>query len=305
MPLKENMYPLKKTKKQFLFTILFLILMLGSIFLCIIEYKTLLNFRTSLSPYKTWSFSLPSREGLETLNISGSGVINEKALRHSLKKVPAHIETIYILNLTNQYEYYANGRPLRWFSWIKEGEIIREPYYTLREIKHSPFRLKDNIKLFLRRTFYPRPEDTKIETEQEMTQRMGLKYLSFYVDRREVFPPETIDQFIHFIEQLPPNSWIHFHCDGGNSRTTTLMIFTDILKNGKKVPLNTIIERHHALGGVDIYNTKSWKGGSWRHDKLIMRKKLVEDFYRFVNDPSGYGTLEWSEWFKNHGTAES
>ena len=267
----------------------------------LLEHTSLLQFRTSDSDYKWWSFSRPDRTGLKGLNISGSGVIHEKAIRNSLGSLNVPVGKLYIINLTVTDQLYADGRPFRWFNWHKTDTGIAAPYRAIKNIS----RLTNNYKWFLRRHWYPSPQDSHIENEEEMVKRLGYHYLSFHVDKRKVFPPDTVDKFIDFVDQLPKDAWVHFHCDGGNSRTTTMMIFHDILKNGKTVPLQTIISRQYALGGVDINDTTAHLGGTWKFQNLVMRKTLVEDFYRYVNDPNGYGATKWSQWFAVNGKAQT
>lgn len=280
------------------------------VYSCLKDYTTLLQFRTTLSPYDWWAVTFssesPDRSGLDTLNMSGSGVIHENAIYHSFKDIPVSSDKIYVVNLTKVNQLYANGRPFRWFNWKQTPGGVEQPYYIINKFKLNRFiRIKDNAKWALRRHFYPKPQDSLIETEAQMVSRMGYNYASFYVNRREVFPPETIDKFLEFVQNLPKGAWLHFHCDGGNSRTTTMMIFYDIIKNGQQLPLQVIVERQHDLGGIDVNDVQPRKGGTWKVKNLIMRKNLVEDFYRYVNDERGYGVIKWSEWFAVNGTAKA
>ncbi len=264
------------------------------------EHSTLLGFRTTNSDYQWWTFCAASREGLPNLRASGSGVIHEKALASGMKETGAKPSDIYVLDLSRDAQLYANGRPWRWFNWLPAAEGVKEPYAK----GYGPISLKDDLKWFLRRLVYPRPADSVMETEQQVVERLGYHYQEFMVNKRHIYPPETIDRFINFVENLPENAWLHFHCDGGNSRTTTMLIIYDILRNGNKVPLDTIIQRQWALGGVDINDTTPWSGGTWKTEVLEMRKAMIEDFYRYRNDPEGYGKMTWAAWFAQNGTAK-
>ena len=306
--LKSNKLPSQGSFKKRITLILVIFSTLTGLFVysCIKDYSSLLQFRSNLSSYNWWTFSSPDRSGLETLNMSGSGVLHENALRNNFKTIPVPADKIYVINLTTTDQLYANGRPFRWFHWNATPNGISELYAPITELKFKMIlKLKDNAKFFLRRHYYPLLKNCLIETEEQMVNRLGHHYASFYVNRRQVFPLETIDRFLEFVGKLPPEAWLHFHCDGGNSRTTTMMIFYDILKNGKNIPLKTIIQRQHALGGVDVSNVSSHFGGTWKAQNLILRKNLVEDFYRFVNDPNGYGVTKWSQWFIANGTAQN
>ncbi len=66
------------------------------------------------------------------------------------------------------------------------------------------------------------------------------------------------------------------------------------------------MKRQHGLGGVDVVDTKPYffATKTWKQQNLLMRKAMIEDFYRYVNDSKGYGITKWSLWFAIHGTAQ-
>lgn len=264
------------------------------------EHPELLNFRTSQSEYQWSRSTTATRQGLENLRISGSGVIHERALLNGLKEAGVKPSDVYVLDLSGDATLYTDGRPFRWFNWVSTENGIEGKYAK----KWTPIALKDDYKWFVRRLVYPHPSQTRIETEQQVVERQGFRYVQFMVNRKQIYPPETVDRFINFVHELPEGAWLHFHCDGGCSRTTSMMIMYDILKNGDKVPLNDIIERQWALGGTNINDTRPWIWSSWKKDLLEMRKAMIEDFYRYRNDPEGYGKISWSEWFAKNGTAK-
>ena len=267
------------------------------IYLCLKEPSTLLQFRTCQDEYHWWAFCDSSREGLDTLNISGSGVIHLNALKKSLGSVKNLADNVVIVNLSINDQYYADGRPFRWYNWYlqdQDQKLIHAPYRSCKNIH----RVKDNIKWFLRRNYYHQSPPEIIESEGEMIKRLGYGFKSFHIVRRQLYKPHMIDEFVEFIDQLPAGTHLHFHCDGGNSRTTTLMTMVDIIKNGTMVSLNTIIERQRGIGGVNLYDTKPYLGGTWKPNLLEARLQMVEDFYRYVNDPNGYGHCKWSEWLE-------
>ncbi|MBP6985311.1 MAG: hypothetical protein KBB83_01820 [Alphaproteobacteria bacterium] len=269
-------------------------------FMWLKDYSSLLSFRTSTSAYQWWTFSGADRRGLDDLRISGSGVLHEKAFVSSLKSAGIPLDKVYVLDLAGNDFLFANGRPLRWFNWVQTDNGIEEPYKPVRGLVS----LNDNAKWFFRRLWYPRPEQSIVETEEEMVRRLGCQYFRFAVNRRQVYPPETIDRFMAFVTSLPQDVWLHFHCNGGNSRTTTMMILYDIIRNGSHVPLETILERQYALGGVDVRDTRVYWNGTYEKQMLVMRKTMIEDFYRYRQDPHGFGQTSWTEWFAQHGTAK-
>ncbi|WP_455796728.1 fused DSP-PTPase phosphatase/NAD kinase-like protein [Clostridium butyricum] len=62
---------------------------------------------------------------------------------------------------------------------------------------------------------------------------------------------ESIDSFITIIKNLKEDSWLHFHCKEGIGRTTTFMIFYDMMKNYNNVSANDITNRQIELADFD------------------------------------------------------
>ncbi len=264
------------------------------------EPTSLLNFRTSHSEFQKSKKLDVARDGLDTLRISGSGQLREIAFVAGMKETGAKPSDIYVIDLSGDAQLYTDGRPFGWFNWsISEKGI--EGVYSKRL---TPSAFKENYVCMMRRLFYPNPSTTRLETEEQMVGRLGYHYQKFAVNRKHIYPPETIDQFLHFVNELPEGAWLHFHCYAGCSRTTSMMIIYDIIKNGDKVSLEAIMDRHWALGGSNMKDTKPWFFGSWKTELLQMRKAMLSDFYRYRNDPDAFGKISWSEWIAKNGTAK-
>ena len=43
--------------------------------------------------------------------------------------------------------------------------------------------------------------------------------------------PRSIDDFIAFVRNLPEDTWLHVHCQGGVGRTNMYLVFYDFLRN--------------------------------------------------------------------------
>jgi hypothetical protein len=105
-----------------------------------------------------------------------------------------------------------------------------------------------------------------------------------------------VDQFIAFEANLDPksNTWLHFHCRGGDGRTTTFMTMHDIFNN-PTTPLATIVARQHTLGGIDLTATPD--PTSYKYPFAVERWNFIQTFYTYVGGfKSGGFTQTWSEW---------
>jgi hypothetical protein len=246
------------------------------------------KFRSTDMPFKKADGkALPTREGLEMLNISGSRRPTQGGLIKYLgdKNMP-----VYSFDLQLEGHYFIKGSPERWFGYQRVDTVgVDDKNASLR---HYIRRLIHTGK------FRNDPQD--VQSEKEMTEAAGFHYVGICQTRHRVPLAEQVDLFIESVNNIPQPAWIHFHCNGGRSRTTIAMVMYDIMKNGTKVSLQDIVQRHKLLGGEDLFDTEVWKNGSYTKDMLEVRKAFIEDFYRFVNDPGGYGVTSWQDWSTKH-----
>ncbi|HXF91000.1 MAG TPA: hypothetical protein VNJ29_03620 [Candidatus Nitrosotenuis sp.] len=224
-------------------------------------------------------------EGLSDLRISGSNRPVFADIKKRLKNVKGKI---YIVDLTGGDQPYLHGKyPLDFLG------------YEAKNPNRYDLRLR---RLFINGFGEILPQD--FVSEEIVARQHGFEYLKFFNTRREPPTSEIIDRIIEIVETLPKDDWLHFHCLGGKGRTTVFMTIVDILKNGKKVSLEDIVKRQYLLGGIDLFDVQVWKTkGSYTVEQLTTRKQFVENFYTYVNDPHGYGTLTWTQWCKAHNIA--
>lgn len=230
---------------------------------------------------------LPTREGLEMLNISGSRRPTQGGLVKFLggKGMP-----VYSFDLQLEGHYFIKGCPERWFGYQRVDTVgVDDKNASLR---HYIRRLVHTGKF--------RNDPSDVQTEQEMTEQAGFNYVGICQTRHRVPLAEQVDQFMEAVNAIPQPAWIHFHCNGGRSRTTIAMVMYDIMKNGKQVPLADIVQRHKLLGGEDLFDTEVWKNGSYTIEMLTARKAFIEAFYKYINDPNGYGVARWQDWSDEH-----
>ncbi len=143
------------------------------------------------------------------------------------------------------------------------------------------------------------PQAHQLQKEEQFLKNLGHDYYCFAGQRHMVHSNEMIQMFIQFLESLPPNAWLHFHCATGRGRSTTFMILYDIYRSAKKVPLEDIILRQHLLGGENVLDVALRPKGTWTKDSLLKRKALVERFYAYMTDPQGYGHQNWIDWVQH------
>ncbi|MBS0290380.1 MAG: hypothetical protein JSS07_10165 [Proteobacteria bacterium] len=266
------------------------------------------RFRTSLGDFKETQEAQPSKQGLDKLQIAGSAQFSKETLEEALKALKG---PVWIIDLRKESHGFVNGLPISWYSAknqsnVEESDdnIQRQESMLFSDIKRQGAILVSEI-LEKRRGIITktRPIDLKVEstnTEFSLMNKLNLGYIRIGVLDHHRPSDNAVDTFIDFTQKLPPEGWLYFHCRGGAGRTTTFMIMYDILKNGKKVSLNDIVQRQYLLGGSKVFDPSDDPNDAWKRAAAIERKQFIEKFYKFVNDPKGYQHQTWSQWAAFH-----
>lgn len=249
---------------------------------------------------------LPNLTGLNSLNISGSAQFSEGSLKNALTIVPSHYP-IYIIDLRQESHGFINGIPISWYVLenkinqgltdkqilAKEaaliGTIAKQSTVTLNQISEKEEgRIKKSKALKI--------SVKKAETEAMLSNRLKMIYHRIAVLDHYKPSDAAVDEFLAFIENLPPQVWLHFHCKGGKGRTTTFMILYDILKNGHFVSLEDIVARQVLLGGSKVFTISTSDKNLWKRQAAVERKAFIERFYQYATSEKGYSHCSWSEW---------
>lgn len=214
-------------------------------------------------------------EGLNALKASGSNVPIFTQLQQRLSSIQ---EKKIICSVKESTSAYLNGIPYRYFGY----------HYDQPELRH-----------YLRRLLYSgtlKAHPEWLRSEEMEAKAYGFDYISAPVGSRYVSSAENVDKFVVTMDSLPPETWIHFHCERGNGRTSLALVMFDIMKNAPQVPLEDIIRRQHLLGSEDLFDVVPWARGSYSLEMLTKRKKFIEDFYAFICQRKAGGQKTWAAW---------
>jgi hypothetical protein len=136
-------------------------------------------------------------------------------------------------------------------------------------------------------------------SEKTAARNAGLAYFRLTVP--DHLPPADtdVDRFVALVKALPPQTWLHIHCRGGDGRTTTFMAMNDMLHNASKVSLVDIVGRQAAAAPFYNLAQTDRKNKEYRvsYEK---RWRFLQRFYDYSQASlKGYkGT--WSEWDGQH-----
>ena len=253
----------------------------------------------------------PTREGLDNLRISGSAQCTAAGFASLYTKLSAAAAApgapIYDVDLRQESHGFADGLPV---SWHKKNNLANEGKTPEEVALDEEERLADLAGVTT--TFVPKGKTDKgrveaftfapqnVQTEKEVVEALGFRYVRFYVTDRTQPDTETIEAFLDFVESLPGDAWLHFHCRAGHGRTTTFMAMYDMIRN-PGIPAETIIERQHLIGGADL---TAMKDEEWKNERIIQRLETLKLFSEYVRARhAGETTLRWGEWIEEEAEA--
>jgi len=266
------------------------------------------NFRTTNDPVKTSSDMLPSTVGLAQLHESGSAQFSRLEFEEMLPKFKKLSNgRIYIVDLRQESHGLINGIGVSWVghhNWSNVGK-------TLAQVEADEnVRIKDTLNKTI--TISVLDDNKKVSDSQEITVDNALTESEFVTSNRVKYfripatdhrwpSEENIDRFVTFYKGLPKDAWLHFHCQAGEGRTTAYMIIYDMMRNGKNVSFDDIIQRQILLGGQNILKTEATKEKDvWKNELFVEKVKFVKKFYEYATQNSDNFSVTWSEWLKQH-----
>ena len=262
------------------------------------------DFRTSKDDFRVQPKDgiLPSREGLDTLNISGSSIFSQLEFSRMLTKLPAN--QLIIVDLRLESHGYLNGTCVSWYGTYNGANLGK----SATEVKRLERQLLDQTmvksvqvaKLAKDKSIASTIEMNvaKAMNEEELVTSSGVKYYRIQCPDYVKPTDENVDQFLSFYKMLPKDAWLHFHCHAGEGRTTVFMAMYDMLRNAQYVSYEDIMKRQYLLGGQDIRTATS--SNPWKKTVYAERAKFTEDFYEYVKQSPDNLPVTWSEWARNH-----
>lgn len=271
------------------------------------------SFRTSNSPFKVniGKYGLdknyvPTREGLDTLNASGSAQFSKNQFPIMINYLQKEAKgPIYIVDLRQENHGFFNDDAVSWYGkrdWGNIGkshkQVIRLEPKLLAKANHTNTlraTLDGDKKAEEKNTSYI----NSVDTEKALVENAGIHYERITATDHIWPSPENIDAFIKLYRKLPKEAWVHFHCEAGKGRTTTYLAMYDMMKN-PQVSLKDILYRQLLLGGNYVAYTGAGTN-NWKNPYYQEKADMIKVFYQYVqeNHQNNYSIL-WSKWLANH-----
>ncbi len=262
------------------------------------------NFRTAQSEFKKTSKgqTMPSREGLENLRLSGSSYFSKNEFREMLKQLPKH--DLVILDLRAESHGYINDNGVSWYTAYKAAnrgmsakKIEAVEMEALNAVLHKTVpvaTLNDDKSIASEDALYIE----QVMTEKEFVESQSVNYYRIPVADYDAPSDANIDRFLNFYRKLGTNTWIHTHCEAGEGRTTTFMSMIDMLHNVDKLSYDEIMIRQVLLGGQDLRSATS--KDPVKKEGYLRRALFTKHFYDYVKANPDFAK-PWSQWAQEQG----
>lgn len=275
------------------------------------------QFRSCLGPLKDGP-NPPSAKGLKEINASGSAQYSKEQLRAVLAST--HVRSpLIVVDLRQESHGFLHVQPplygeteiaIGWFAerdWMNVGkglpsiEVDERQRLTAAARTHplvvnwiKTKTAEDGICTADAHTVNP----SAFSSEQEVVEELGQTYLRLPTTDHVRPRDAEVDEFVRFASKLPRDAWLHFHCRGGDGRTTTFLVMHDTMCNAPDVTVDDIVRRQFLLGGSDLDHKPD--PASFAYPFALERAEFVCHFYAYVRaaKPGGYA-LTWSAWVAN------
>lgn len=213
---------------------------------------------------------------------------------------------LYDFDLRQETHLYVNGQPISRYgkrNWANVGQSTTAIQQAESELIHTLPNQVITVNTLSKQKTVAEAQSIQVNTansEEQIATKAGFHYVRITATDH-IWPSVTaVDTFINAVKDLPPDAWVHFHCEAGKGRTTTFMAMYEMMKH-PELPLATILEHQKALNGLDEAAVNDATG--WKKPYAEQRLQMLGKFYRYVQQ--NYQThfhTSWSTWL--HPTIE-
>jgi hypothetical protein len=209
----------------------------------------------------TDNFRSGSKLRVNPYRASGSHQLDCPKLLGALENLPQpqSVSKLFLVDLREEAHGFLGGRAVSWYAdndfsnvgctekWIHEADWIRaEEEYRMASlanfspvavfcIEQEPKDNKDNRdQQRMRPTGYRMVDVQDTRTEQQAFHgspigHFTVKYVRIPVTDHCAPADDAIDYLCHLADRVAADDWVHFHCHGGDGRTTTFLALYDML----------------------------------------------------------------------------
>ena len=256
---------------------------------------------------RTENDAYPSKVGLDNLRISGSSFFAKNEFTALLKKIPADVKDIVVLDLRNESHGYINDHAVSWYSRYKTFNkgLTADQVDTREKALLSAARQAGKVDIAVQAknkgvVFTAPIEVQSVMTEREFVASMGASYFRIPIMDYSAPTRENIDRFVEFYKSLPETAWIHAHCEAGVGRTTISLSMVDMIKNANRLSYDEIMTRQVLMGGQDVRKSAEKTSDAYKKANYPKRAEFTRRFYQYVKAHPQLD-ITWSRWCDEQG----
>ena len=266
------------------------------------------SFRTCQSELKARSATsgydpeyMPSTKGLADLKVSASSDFSTRELDALIKELKKyHSGPITVVDLRSETHGLLNGDHLSLYgqeNWDNRGLTHEQIIANEKQIIHGLIGKEIETGGTTPNGRTSKMTVNTAMTEEELCFSRGIGYFRLTVLDHCFADPRSIDDFVAFVQALPEDTWLHFHCQAGMGRTNMFLIFYDFMRN-TDVPAKDVVYRHFMQGGnFQYYDGGKENEAEWKIPLAKEKVEMIPLVHDYIQEqkPKGY-QLTWSQW---------
>jgi len=239
------------------------------------------------------------------LRASGSQQLDATVLADVVNRIAdsgPELRRLLIVDLRQESHAFLDGRAVSWCAdkdWSNVGQppawITRDEQCQLEKLAAAPDALvyavhKDadgNLQILGSRPLHVTRTETEEMVVERIENRLAISYLRLHVTDHCAPEDDAMRTFLQTLGNVAATTWVHFHCHGGDGRTTTFLTTYDMLGHAKTRPpvssppdLEYFRNRQLQIFHYDLRPNPSVK--RWQAPLSEIRWRRLDSFRRYV-----------------------
>lgn len=248
------------------------------------------------------------------LRASGSHQLDAAMLTSVVDRIAndgPELHRILIVDLRQESHAFVDGRAVSWCAdrdWSNVGQppawIARDEQCQLEKLAAAPetiiFAVRKGVDGEIQIVGTAPLHVVRAETEEmvvaRLQSRFELSYFRLHVTDHCAPEDDAVRTFLQLLGNVAPTTWVHFHCHGGDGRTTTFLTMYDMLTMATRHPriavppdLEYFWQRQLQLFHYDLKPDPMSK--RWQVPLSEARWGLLRSFREYVFGGYGAGEL--------------
>lgn len=242
--------------------------------------------------------------GLDQLHVVGSHQFSKDSFLTALSRIPS--KSVIVVDLRRESHGMLNADAVSWYGPQDAAnqnksipQIIASEQRLLARLAKSSYRWVYDIVSktddgYVDKVEHEIVQVQNVQSEQQFVEANHTGYQRFYVEDFHAPSDAEVSRFVSFAKTVPANTWLYFHCRGGEGRTTTFMTMMDMMKNAKQVSYDDIMARQLALGGADLRDLPAQ--GSFKYPYAVQRVIFLQSFYNYAKSNTDNFATSYTTW---------